>query len=262
MTHIHRKRFGQHFLHDPGIICKIVEAINGDAEQHLVEIGPGAGAITAPLLAACYRLDVVELDRDLIAPLQHQFGTGNKLRIHNQDALQTNFCALQECGEKLRIVGNLPYNISTPLLFHILDQVSCIKDMHFMLQKEVAERLAAPPGSGVYGRLSVMLQYRCAVQVLFLIGPGAFKPPPKVDSAFIRLIPHTTPPVTVQDEYAFDCIVRQAFAQRRKTLRNALRGLLDADEIYDAGVDPGLRAERLGLSDFAALSSSLSRRHS
>ena len=262
MSRIHRKRFGQHFLHDPGIIGKLVQAINGNVEQHLVEIGPGAGAITAPLLAACYRLDVIELDRDLIAPLQNRFSNCDKLHILNQDALQTNFCALQGSGEKLRIVGNLPYNISTPLLFHMLDQLSCIEDMHFMLQREVAERIAASPGSGAYGRLSVMMQYRCAVRVLFLIGPDAFRPPPKVDSAFIRLTPYKKPPVTLQDEHALDRIVRLAFAQRRKTLRNALRGLLDVDEICEAGMDPGLRAEQLSLSDFAALSRVLGRRHS
>lgn len=259
MSHTPRKRFGQHFLHDPGIVAKIVEAVNGDADQHLVEIGPGRGAITAGLLAACSRLDVIELDRDLIPPLEKQFGHNNKLHIHNQDALQTDVCALQESAKKLRLVGNLPYNISTPLLFRLLDQLACIEDMHFMLQKEVAERLAARPGSGAYGRLSVMLQYRCTVQVLFLIGPGAFKPRPKVESAFIRLIPHAKPPVTVQDEYAFSRIVRQAFSHRRKTLRNALRSLLDVDAIRAAGVDPALRPEQLGLSDFAALSRNLRR---
>jgi 16S rRNA (adenine1518-N6/adenine1519-N6)-dimethyltransferase len=257
VTHIPRKRFGQHFLHDPGIVAKIVRAINGDPEQHLVEIGPGGGAITAGLLAACSRLDVIELDRDLIAPLEKRVGPNNKLHIHSQDALKTDFCALQESGEKLRLVGNLPYNISTPLLFRLLDQLACVEDMHFMLQKEVAERIAARPGSGAYGRLSVMLQYRCAVQVLFLTGPAAFKPRPKVESAFIRLTPHAKPPVAVEDESAFNRIVRQAFCHRRKTLRNALRSLLDADAIRAAGVDPALRPEQLGLSDFAALSHNL-----
>ena len=244
MSHIPRKRFGQHFLHDPGIVAKIVRAINGDSEQHLVEIGPGGGAITAGLLAACSRLDAIELDRDLIPSLEKEFGHHSKLHIHSQDALQTDFCALQGSGKKLRLVGNLPYNISTPLLFRLLDQLACIEDMHFMLQKEVAERLAARPGSSAYGRLSVMLQYRCTVQVLFLIGSGAFKPRPKVESAFVRLIPHAKPPVMVEDEPAFGRIVRQAFSHRRKTLRNALRSLLDVDAIRAAGVDPALEFDQ------------------
>ena len=153
----------------------------------------------------------------------------------------------------LRVVGNLPYNISTPLLFHLLDQQRCIHDMHFMLQKEVVERMAARPGSGAWGRLSVMLQYRCDVMPLFGIGPGAFNPPPRVESAFVRLLPHAQPPVTVTDEEVFRNVVRQAFGQRRKTLRNTLRGLLDTDEISAAGIDPGARAETLDLAGFAAL---------
>lgn len=259
MTHKARKRFGQNFLHDPGIIGKIVAAIRPLPGEHLVEIGPGHGAITLPLLEAAGSLTVIELDRDLIQPLQNHCRTAGELTVHNCDALRFDFCSLAD-RSALRIVGNLPYNISTPLLFRLLDQSQCIGDMHFMLQKEVVERMASPPGRGQYGRLSVMLQYRCAVYPLFTIGPGAFNPPPKVDSAFVRLVPFKRPPVDVADEAVFAAVVRQAFAQRRKTLRNTLRGLLDADEIRLAGVDPALRAETLSLEGFAALANRAARR--
>ncbi len=258
MSHTPRKRFGQNFLHDPGVISRIVAAIRPLPGEHLVEIGPGQGAITLPLLEATGRLTVVELDRDLVQPLQNHCRTAGELTVHNTDALRFDFCSLAN-DAALRIVGNLPYNISTPLLFHLLDQSECINDMHFMLQKEVVERMAAQPGNGQYGRLSVMLQYRCKVSPLFSIGSGAFTPPPKVESAFVRLEPFALPPVNVADEAVFAAVVRQAFAQRRKTLRNALRGLLDADEISGAGVDPGLRAEALGLEAFAALANQAAR---
>jgi len=258
LNHRPRKRFGQNFLHDPGIIGRIVTAIRPLPDEHLVEIGPGQGAITLPLLEAAGRLTVIELDRDLIQPLQNRCRTAGELTVHNTDALRFDFCGL--AGDSaLRIVGNLPYNISTPLLFHLLGQRGCIQDMHFMLQKEVVERMAAGPGSGQYGRLSVMLQYRCRVSPLFSIGPDAFTPPPKVESAFVRLEPFAQPPVNVTDEAVFATVVRQAFAQRRKTLRNALRGLLDAEEISAAGIDPGLRAETLGLEAFAALADQAAR---
>jgi 16S rRNA (adenine1518-N6/adenine1519-N6)-dimethyltransferase len=258
LNHRPRKRFGQHFLHDPGVIARIVAAIHPLPGDPLVEIGPGQGALTLPLLAAAGRLTVVELDRDLILPLQARCRDAGELTVYNQDALRFDFCALAG-GGPLRVVGNLPYNISTPLLFHLLEQQHCIADLHFMLQKEVVERMAAGPGTKAYGRLSVMLQYRCAVELLFRIGPGAFQPPPQVDSAFVRLQPHRTPPVTVDDEQVFTRLVQQAFAQRRKTLRNTLRGLLDADEIGKAGVDPAARAETLGLSEFAALANRAAR---
>ncbi len=259
MPHTPRKRFGQNFLHDPGIIGKIVAAINPRPGESLVEIGPGQGAITLPLLQAAGKLTVIELDRDLVLPLQARCREAGELVVHSADALRFDFCSLAG-GSSLRVVGNLPYNISTPLLFHLLDQHRCIKDMHFMLQKEVVDRMAAQPGSGQYGRLSVMLQYRCRVTPLFVIGPGAFKPPPKVDSAFVRLEPFTQPPVTIDDEAVFAALVRQAFGQRRKTLRNTLRELLDADEITAAGVDPGARAETLSLNAFAALANRAARR--
>ncbi|HHO69611.1 MAG TPA: 16S rRNA (adenine(1518)-N(6)/adenine(1519)-N(6))-dimethyltransferase RsmA, partial [Gammaproteobacteria bacterium] len=194
MTHRARKRFGQNFLHDPAVIQRIVAAVAPAPGQHLVEIGPGQGAITRPLLAACGELDVVELDRDLIEPLARRLADVGTLRIHNADALRFDFCGLAgDAG--LRVVGNLPYNISTPLLFHLLAQAGCIEDMHFMLQKEVVARMAAAPGGGDYGRLSVMIQYHCEVTPLFGIGPGAFRPAPKVESAFVRLVPHPRPPV-------------------------------------------------------------------
>ena len=258
MNHRPRKRFGQHFLHDPGIIARIVATIHPAPGDTLVEIGPGQGAITLPLLAAAGRLAVVELDRDLITPLRDRCHGAGELTVYHRDALRFDFCALADDGS-LRVVGNLPYNISTPLLFHLLDQQRCIADMHFMLQKEVVERMAARAGSRAYGRLSVMLQYRCAVEMLFHIGPGAFTPPPRVDSAFVRLQPYSKPPVTVSDEQVFATLVRQAFAQRRKTLRNCLRGLLDAGEIRSAGVDPAARAETLGLNEFAALANRATR---
>ena len=252
MSHRPRKRFGQNFLHDPGIINRIVTVICPQPGDRLVEIGPGKGAITLPLLQAVGHLQVVELDRDLVGPLQSRCSGNGELTVHNADALKTDFCELSG-GDTLRVVGNLPYNISTPLLFHLLAQSGCITDMHFMLQKEVVDRLAAAPGSGQYGRLSVMVQYRCRVSPLFSIGPGAFQPPPKVESAFVRLQPWEVPPVTVRDETMFGHIVQQAFGQRRKTLRNALRGILDEAQIRSVDVDPAARAEVLGIDDLARL---------
>ena len=176
-----------------------------------------------------------------------------ELTIHEADALKFDFAQLA-AGEKLRVVGNLPYNISTPLLFHLIDQVEAVEDMHFMLQKEVVERMTASPGGGDYGRLSVMIQYHCRAEKLFIVPPGAFFPPPKVESAIVRLVPHAAPPVEVGDEAVFAKLVRQAFAQRRKTLRNNLKGLLDSEAIEAAGIDPAIRPERLTLDQFAALS--------
>jgi 16S rRNA (adenine1518-N6/adenine1519-N6)-dimethyltransferase len=259
MTDMHRprKRFGQNFLHDAQVIERIVRAIDPKPEQHLVEIGPGKGAITAPLLRRVGQMDAVELDWDLVPLLQRQCDGVGELRVHQADALRFDFCSLAG-GGPLRVTGNLPYNISTPLIFHLLGQAHCIKDMHFMLQREVVERMAAEPGGGDYGRLSVMVQYRCAVTPLFDIGPDAFDPPPKVHSTLVRLVPHATPPVHVDDESDLSAIVAQAFSQRRKTVRNALRSLLEEGDIRAAGVDPGTRPEHLGLNDFAALSNRLS----
>jgi len=252
LNHRPRKRFGQNFLHDPAIIDRIVAAIQPRPGDRLVEIGPGQGAITLPLLQAAGRLVVIELDRDLILPLQARCRAAGELTIHNTDALRFDFCQLAT-GGPLQVVGNLPYNISTPLLFHLLAQGDCIREMFFMLQKEVVERMAAAPGGGSYGRLSVMLQYRCRVTPLFGIGPGAFNPPPRVESAFVHLAPHPAPPVTVDDEQVFSELVRRAFAQRRKTLRNTLREMMSAEEISSAGIDPTRRAETLSLEQFAGL---------
>lgn len=260
MQHRPRKRFGQNFLHDPHVIAHIVAAIHPQPGEHLVEIGPGKGALTCPLLERTGELDVVELDRDLIPLLQQYCGNRGTLRIHNVDALRFDFTTLAEDGRPLRVVGNLPYNISTPLLFHLLAQARVIKDMHFMLQKEVVDRMAAAPGGGDYGRLGVMVQYHCAVERLFTVRSGAFTPAPKVDSAVVRLVPHERPPVAVQDEAMLAQVVSQAFAQRRKTIRNALKALLTQEEIAAAGVDPGARAEVLPLDAFARLSDAASQK--
>lgn len=258
MSHRPRKRFGQNFLHDSAAIERILRAVSPAAGQALVEIGPGKGAITEGLLHAAGALHVVELDRDLIPLLEQRCAGAGDLTVHSADALRFDFCALAPPAGGLRVVGNLPYNISTPLLFHLLGQLRCIGDMHFMLQKEVVQRLSAGPGTGDYGRLSVMVQYRCRVEPLFVIRPGAFTPPPKVDSAFVRLVPHGQPPVMVEDEQSLQIVVSRAFGQRRKTLRNALKGLLSGPQIEDCGVDPDLRPERLGLQEFAALSNQVS----
>jgi len=198
--HKARKRFGQNFLHDPQVIQRIVNSIRPRAGQTMVEIGPGEGALTRELLPILGQLDVVELDRDLIPLLQSACTQLGELRIHQADALKFDFCQLSPGPAQLRVVGNLPYNISTPLLFHLLGMSHCIEDMHFMLQKEVVERITAGPGSGQYGRLSVMLQFHCESEMLFTVGPGAFRPAPKVDSAVVRLIPHRQPPVAVDPE--------------------------------------------------------------
>ena len=254
LYHQPRKRFGQHFLRDSGVIARIVAAIRPAAGERLVEIGPGLGALTVPLLAVAGELDVVELDRDLLEPLRARCAGVGTLRIHHADALDFDFATLRGAGPRLRVAGNLPYNISTPLLFHLLAQAEHLYDLHFMLQQEVVARMAAKPGEDAYGRLSVMLQYRCQVEPLFTVGPAAFRPPPKVGSAVVRLVPRETLAVAVRDERCLAEIVRRAFAQRRKTLRNSLRELLDAEQITAAGIDPGARPETLGLEAFAALS--------
>jgi 16S rRNA (adenine1518-N6/adenine1519-N6)-dimethyltransferase len=256
LNHRPRKRFGQNFLHDPLVIQRIVQAINPMPGQRLVEIGPGQGAITLPLLRACRQLEVIELDRDLIQPLAEKTATAGKLVIHQQDALRFDFRSLAN-GEKLRTVGNLPYNISTPLLFHLIEQSDAILDMHFMLQKEVVDRMAAAPGRGDYGRLSVMVQYHCRVAPLFRVGPGAFKPAPKVDSAFVRLIPWPEPPFPVKDTEYLTTLVRQAFSQRRKTLRNTLKSLLSEQDIRATGTDPSARPETISVEQYVALANQL-----
>ncbi len=252
--HKARKRFGQNFLHDTRTLHRIVAALEPSPEDHVVEIGPGKGALTRFLLPACRRLDVVEIDRDLVALLKERFAEREHLRIHSADALRFDFAAL---GTGLKIVGNLPYNISTPLLFHLFRFKTVTETMVFMLQKEVVERLAAPPGDKRYGRLSVMAQYHCHVEKLFTVKPEAFRPRPRVTSAVARLRPHRTPPVEVGDYRTFETLVARAFGQRRKTLRNALRGVVNEEAIRDCGVDPGARAETLPLEAFARLSRTL-----
>jgi 16S rRNA (adenine1518-N6/adenine1519-N6)-dimethyltransferase len=256
LNHRPRKRFGQNFLHDPGIIQRIVSAIDPQPGDHIAEIGPGQGAITQHLVAACECMDVVELDRDLVPLLEKQF-TGTKLRIHNADALKFDFCSLVTGSEKLRLVGNLPYNISTPLLFHLLEQAHCIRDLHVMLQKEVVERIVAAPGSKTYGRLSVAVQARCHVQYLFTIGPGAFNPPPKVESAILRMQPDADAIARIDDATLFDRLLAQAFSQRRKTLRNALKGLADAPTLENLGIDASARAETIEVRDYVKLANLL-----
>jgi 16S rRNA (adenine1518-N6/adenine1519-N6)-dimethyltransferase len=249
-----RKRFGQHFLHDPNVIARIVRAIDPQPDQRLVEIGPGLGAITLPLLERTGRLEVVEIDRDVIPVLEERArALGGELVVHGVDALEFDFATLRTGGPRLRLVGNLPYNISTPLLFHLLDAVDAIDDMHFMLQKEVVDRMAAQPDTGDYGRLTVMLAARCRVEKLFEVGPGAFRPPPRVHSAIVRVVPHGTAPFAVPDPARFARVVAAAFGQRRKTLRNALRGVVDEAGFAAAGVDPGRRAETLAPAEYAAL---------
>jgi len=259
MNHRARKRFGQNFLHDPGIVDKIVRAVAPGEDDHLVEIGPGQGAITEHLLAMAGRLDAIELDRYLVRILGQKYGDRKGFHLHSADALKFDFCSLTANGGKLRIVGNLPYNISTPLLFHLLEKASCLEDMHFMLQKEVVERMVAGPGSKTYGRLSVMLQARCQVRMLFTIGPGAFQPAPKVDSAFVRLIPREKPPIDINNPDVFAQVVSRAFSQRRKTLGNTLKTLMPPKMILECGIDPVVRAEQLSVEDFIRLSNALAK---
>ncbi len=257
MAHTPRKRFGQNFLHDHTIIYNIISSIQAKPGQHWVEIGPGQGALTEPLLNEGVRLEVVELDRDLVVLLREKFRQYPNLQIHSADALRFDFSSLAEGGGKLRIIGNLPYNISTPLMFHLLDNAYCIDDMHFMLQKEVVDRICAVPGSKKYGRLSVMMQYYCATELLFDVPPESFDPAPQVMSAIVRLVPHLQPPVAVNDITKLNRVVTQAFSQRRKTLRNSLKKLIAEEEIVALGIDPTLRAESISLAEFAQLSNLL-----
>lgn len=250
--HQARKRFGQNFLHDPGVIERIVRSIAPKPDQSIVEIGPGLGAITEEILAVNPRLQVVELDRDLIPILRTKFFNYPEFRIHQADALKFDFNEL--AGEQpLRIIGNLPYNISTPLIFHLLAHSGMVQDMHFMLQKEVVQRMAAIPGDNNYGRLGIMTQYFCKVQPLFEVGPSAFRPEPKVDSFIVRLVPHATLPYPAKDLGTLQAVVRSAFNARRKTLRKALGGFVTAAELQQLGINDGLRPENLGLADFVAI---------
>jgi 16S rRNA (adenine1518-N6/adenine1519-N6)-dimethyltransferase len=255
--HIPRKRFGQHFLHERGVIERLLRAIDPVPGERIVEIGPGEGALTLPLLARIGRLTAIELDRDLIPRLRESAAPVGELEIVEADALTVDLSALAR-GTAMRLVGNLPYNISTPLLFHALGHAQAIRDMHFMLQKEVVDRMAADSGSKTYGRLSVMLQARCRVEYLFKVPPGAFRPPPKVDSAIVRLVPLPAADVAYRDHATLERVVRHAFAQRRKTLHNALSGVADDDTMRRAGIDPKARAEDVAVAGFVALANEIS----
>ncbi len=240
-SHRPRKRFGQHFLHDPGVIRKIVEAIAPSANDFMVEIGPGQGVLTLPLAERVKRLEVIEIDRDLAAALP-----GERIKVHVADALEFDFGVFPM---DVRIVGNLPYNISTPLLFHIARYADRVRDLHFMLQLEVVERMVAKHSTAEYGRLSVMLQTRFRMEKLFRVGSGAFRPPPKVDSAVVRMVPLATP--LGCDQKVFEQVVREAFSARRKTLRNALS--LAPEDYTELGLDAGLRPENLSPQDYVRI---------
>ena len=256
--HRARKRFGQNFLHDSGVIDRIIRAISPKAGERLLEIGPGQGALTDSLVNRAAQLDVIEIDRDLVQILTERFALNTNFTLHEGDALKFDFARLNAAPSSLRVVGNLPYNISTPLIFHLLNNAHLVRDMHFMLQKEVVERMAAKPGGGDWGRLSIMVQYHCRVEHLFNVGPGSFSPPPKVDSAIVRLTPYAQLPHPAKDVRALDRVVREAFNQRRKTLRNTLKNILSAEAITAAGVDGSLRPEQLDITAFVRLADQLS----
>lgn len=253
-----KKSLGQHFLVDGHYVARIVAAIRPEAGDTMVEIGPGPGALTRPLLEKLPHLHVVELDRDMVARLHAEFPP-ERLTIHQADALAFDFKQIIcQHGDKLRVVGNLPYNISSPLLFHLADCAEKIRDMCFMLQKEVVDRMAAAPDTADYGRLSVMLQARFRVEKLFVVPPGAFRPPPKVDSAIVRLLPLPPEAIPYRDARVFAEVVSRAFGQRRKTLRNTLKGLVDAAVFEELGIDPIRRGETLSVAEFASLANRLS----
>jgi len=245
-----RKSLGQHFLHERGVIDAIVRALAPAPDDLVVEIGPGRGALTEVLAPQVAALHAVEIDRRLAGQLADAAPGLPSLVVHQGDALRFDYCGV---GDRIRIVGNLPYNISTPLLFRLLDHARCIDDMHLMLQKEVVDRMLAAPGSRTYGRLSVMIQHRCRGELIMKVAPGAFTPPPQVQSAVVRLVPGAAPPCPVADPAHFAAVVKRAFAQRRKTLRNALKGLVGVEDMARCGIDPDSRAEQLTVAEFAAL---------
>lgn len=253
--HRARKRFGQNFLHDPHVIGKIVKAIAPKATDHLVEIGPGLGALTEPVAETAGKLTVVELDRDLAERLREHPTLSSKLTIYQADAMKFDFCQLVQPGEKLKIFGNLPYNISTPLLFHLFEFADNIENMHFMLQKEVVDRMTASHGSKTYGRLSVMTQFYCQAIPVVQVGPGAFKPAPKVDSAVVRLIPFAKSERANIDPAILNRVCLEAFNQRRKTLRNCFSNFASAEQISALGLDPSQRPEQLPVADFVKVAS-------
>jgi 16S rRNA (adenine1518-N6/adenine1519-N6)-dimethyltransferase len=254
-SHQPRRRFGQHFLHDPGVIARIVAAIDPQPGDALVEIGPGLGALTAPLLERVDRMHVVELDRDLAGRLRAAHPP-ERLVVHAGDALRFDFGALPA---PLRVVGNLPYNISTPLLFRLSEFAPRLRDLHFMLQREVVDRMVAAPSSPDYGRLSVMLQYRFEMARLFVVGAGAFRPPPKVESAVVRMVPRPAAALGARDSILLTRVVTAAFTKRRKTLRNALEGVADEATLRALEIDPRLRPENLAVEDYVRIANAISR---
>lgn len=251
LGHTARKRFGQNFLTDDNVIDNIVSAINPANGEHLIEIGPGLGALTERVCDIVDHLTVIELDRDLAKRLVSHPFIQDKLTVIEADAMKFDFSTLADDGRPLRVFGNLPYNISTPLMFHLFEFAPFVQDMHFMLQKEVVHRMAAEPGSKHFGRLTVMTQYHCEVIPVLDVPPTAFKPPPKVDSAVVRLVPHKEKPYAVNDKKRLDQVCSAAFNQRRKTIRNSLKEFISADQLQSIGIDPGIRAESLTLQDFA-----------
>jgi len=255
-SHRARKRFGQHFLHDQTIIHRLVRAIHPLSGQHIIEIGPGQGALTFPLLQLCQKMTAIELDRDLIEGLTQNSRRYGDLEIINQDILQFDLNQLTT-KPPFRLVGNLPYNISTPLMFHLLNYSNKIQDMHFMVQKEVAQRIIAQPHNKHYGRLSVMMQYYCHGELLFEVPPTSFSPPPRVDSAIIRLIPHKSPSIQIDNIELLERVVKTSFNQRRKTIGNSLKSLIDKASLEAININPSVRAENLTLEDFANITQSL-----
>ena len=258
MSELHaRKRFGQHFLHDANIVNRIIREIDPQDDQHIVEIGGGLGALSTPLAPLAGRFDIVELDDRFVPRLSEEFRDRPNVHVHHADALKFNFGALAEGGKKIRVVGNLPYNISTPLLFHLLEFRSSVEDMHFMLQKEVVDRMAAPPGNKTYGRLSVMLSRWTQIESCFDIRPGSFSPPPKVMSSIARLRVRTSPRFNVINEQRFAKLVTHLFSMRRKTVGRSLRGMISADKLAALGIDPKARAETFAPEIFAQLSDAI-----
>ncbi len=254
MKHIPRKRFGQNFLTDRHVLNEIIQSIAPQADDLMVEIGPGQGAMTSLLLDGVNQLQVVELDRDLVQILEKKF-QHRALKIHSGDALKFDFASLVQTDKKLRVVGNLPYNISTPLLFHLADFIDCIIDQHFMLQKEVVQRMVATPGSKDYGRLSVMLQWRYQMDLLFIVPPTAFDPPPKVESAIVCMKPLAEP--LECDQYKLEQVVTKAFSQRRKVIRNCVAGMFTESDLINAGIDPQTRPETVALAQYVNLARAL-----
>ncbi len=253
LGHQAKKRFGQNFLHNDAVISDIIDAINPESGENLIEIGPGLGALTEPVIERAGKLSVVELDRDLAHRLRHHPFLANDLTIYETDALKFDFSQLADEDKPLRIFGNLPYNISTPLIFHLLSFKDKVQDMHFMLQKEVVERMAAGPNCKAYGRLSIMTQYQCQVLPVMEIGPEAFKPAPKVDSAIVRLIPHANISNPVKDIDALNTVCLTAFNQRRKTIRNSFKKLITLEQLSKLDIDANLRPENLCLDQYIKL---------